>query len=396
MGRYFWIQCKRLSRMLPGAVLATLILLGGLLLVFRLTVEQDSQTVEKQRFRVAMVGYTDDPYLQLGLSAMTGFDSSRMTLDIQMMEQTRAKQALRSGLIAAYVEIPEGFMDEAMVGNILPLKFVTTTGAAGLTSIIKDEITTVISTVLRHTQKGVYGMEHAVRDNGQYLGNNMNVMALQYTEYVLARDKLYAVEQLGIGDALGLEGYLLCGLSVLFLLLCCLPYGAVLIRRDLSLQRMLCAKGKSAFGQAVAEFGAYFLCLLGMLLMLLVGAALFTEEFPFFAVLWRVGPVVLMTAAFSYMVYSLSTDLTGGILLLFFSGLVLCFVSGCLYPVYMFPVRVQQVAAWLPTGMARSLLAGSITGQKNSGTALYLTFYAVAFFLAGSTVSCRRIKGVGR
>lgn len=391
------MQVKRLGRVLPGALLASLILLGGLLLVFRLTVEKDSTGPENQRFRVAMVGYTDDPFLQMGLSALQGFDSSRLTLDIQLMEQEQARKALSSGQIAAYVEIPEGFIEAARVGNIMPLKFVSTTGAAGLTSIVKDEITGVISQVLHHSQKGVYGMEHVVRDEGLRLGDNMTVMALRYTEYVLDRDKLYAVEELGIADALGLEGYLLCGLSVLFLMLCCLPYGASLIRKDMALQQMLRAKGVSAFRQTAAEFGAYVIYLYIMVSVLLLGAKVFAgESFPFLAVMLRAIPVVCMAAAFSYMLCSLSSGLTGGLLLLFFSSLAMCFVSGCLYPVYMFPISLQQVAAWLPAGIARSLLSGCITEAGGGLQTLWLLLYTGGFFAVGCVVNTHRIKGVGR
>lgn len=397
MSKYFWMQGKRLGRVLPGALLAALVLLGSLLVIFRLTVEQDAAGEENQKFRIALVGYEDDPLLEVGLSAMTGFDSSRFTLDVSKMDQPSAHQALSSGQIDAYLEIPEGFIDEAMVGNILPLKFVSTTGAAGLTSIVKDEITDVISDILIEGQKGVYGMDQAAEENGQRVGNNMDVMALRYTEYVLARDQLYTLEELGIGDTLSLEGYLLCGLSVLFLLLCCLPYTTVLIRKDISLQQMLCARGRSLVGQALAEFGAYVSCLLIMVLVLLVGAEVFAGDvFPFFGVLVRVVPVVVMAAALSYMLCSLSTDLTGGIILQFFVVLAVCFVSGCLYPMYMFPVALQQAAVWLPTAIARSLLSGSITGQAAGLLPLWLMLYAAGFFLVGSIVSGRRIKGAGR
>ena len=391
------MQVKRLSRVLPGALLASLILLGGLLLVFRYAVEKDSTGPENQRFRVAMVGYTDDPFLQMGLSALQGFDNSRLTLDIQLMESEQAREALSSGRIAAYVEIPEGFIEEARMGNIMPLKFVSTTGAAGLTSIVKDEVTDVIAHVLHHSQKGVYGMEHVVRDEGLRLGDNMTRMALQYTEYVLDRDKLYAVEELGIADALGLEGYLLCGLSVLFLMLCCLPYGTALIRKDMALQQMLRAGGTSAFGQAVAEFCAYVLCLFTMALTLLLVAKVFAgESFPLFGVLLRAIPVVGMAAAFSYMLCSLSSGLTEGLLLLFFSSLAMCFLSGCLYPIHMFPVSVQRAASWLPAGIARSLLAGCITETGGGLQALWLLLYTGGFFAVGYAVNARRIKGVSR
>ena len=50
-------------------------------------------------------------------------------------------------------------------------------------------------------------------------GRHMTKLALVYTDYILARDDCYSLESLGIADALSLEGYLLCGLTVLFLVL---------------------------------------------------------------------------------------------------------------------------------------------------------------------------------
>ena len=397
MDKYFWMQGKRLCRSMPGALLAAVILLGSLLGIFSLMVRQDAAGAQKQKLRVALVGYTENEYLQMGLTVMSQYDSARFSLEIQQMEPEQAKRALARGEIAAYVEVPAEFMDQAMQGNIVPLKFVTTTGAVGLVSIFKDELTGVISEVLFSAQKGVFGVESAVRDNGLLLGDTLNVMSIRYAEYVFARDKTYSLEELGIGDKLGLEGYLLCGLGVLFLLLCCLPYAPLLIRRDLSLQRVLCAGGRPALMQALAEYGAYCLTLFGMVLVLLLGAEVFAgSDFPFFAVLLRVIPVVLMAAALSYMLCCLATDLIGGMVLQFFSMLALCFVSGCIYPVYVFPVGVQQVAAWLPAGIARSLLAGCITGESAGLLPVYLLAYAAVFFLIGSLVNARRIKGVGQ
>ena len=397
MERYFWMQCRRLGKYLPGALLAALALLGGLLAVFGLTTRQAAMDPEKQKFSVALVGDTDEPFLQMGLAAISAFDSSRFSLDIRQMDQSAAKAALQKGEIAAYVEIPPGFMDAAMYGDILPLHFVSTTGAAGLVSIVKEELTAVLSQILLSAQKGVYGMESAVRENDLPLGDNMNVMALQYTGYVFARDKVYRLEELGIGDDLGLEGYLLCGLGVLFLHLCCLPFAPALIRRELSLQQMLRARGRSCFGQSLAEFFGYFWNLLIIVLTLLLSAELLAAEmFPFAAVLVRVLPVVLMVTSLSYMLCSLSADLTGGMVLQFFAVLGLCFVAGCLYPVYMFPTQVQQLSAWLPASVARSLLAGCITGQSAGWLPVWLMGYALLFFFVGSAVTACRIKGVGR
>lgn len=397
MNRFFWMQTKRLGKAFPGALLAALILLGSLLAIFGLVVRQDAAGEENHKFQVALVGYTDEPFLQMGLQAMSAFDSTRFSMDIRQMEQEDAQKALAAGDIAAYVEIPEGFIEEAMTGNILPLKFVSTTGAAGMVSIFKDEITDVISQILLSAQKGVYGMESAVRNNRLPLGNNMDRMSIRYTEYVFFRDRTYKLEELGIADKLGLPGYLLCGLGVLFLLLCCLPYTPLLISKDLSLRQMLRARGQCVLAQSAAEFGAYLVNVLAMVLVLLLGAELFAGSvFPFWQVAYRVLPVILMVTSLSYMLCCLSTDLTGGLVLQFFTVLALCFLSGCLYPVYMFPVKVQQAAAWLPAGIARSLLSGAISGEGAGLLPVWLLTYSLVFFLIGSAVSARRIKGVGR
>ena len=106
--------------------------------------------------------------------------------------------------------------------------------------------------------------------------------------------------------------------------------------------------------------------------------------------------MVLLVSAFSYMLYCLSTDLIGGILLQFFTALGLCFISGCLYPAYFFPPQVQTMAQLLPTGVARSLIAGAFTGEGSPLTVLLLTAYSAVFFLIGSLVTCRRVKEVER
>ena len=397
MKRLFWLQSKRLGKALPGAFLAAVVLLGSLLAVFGLVIRQDAASDKNQKFPVALVGYTDEPFLQMGLNAVAAFDSTRFSVDIRQMELEDAKKALTAGQIAAYVEIPENFVNEAMVGNILPLKFVSTTGAAGMVSIFKQELTDVISQILLSAQQGVFGMESVVRDNRLPLQNNMDKMSIRYIEYVFSRDKVYSLEQLGIADSLGLEGYMLCGLGVLFLMLCCLPYVPYLIQKDRSSQRMLCAKGKSCFAQAVLEFGAYFLNIFIIVLALLLGAEIFAgSRFPFWKVMYRTIPLALMVTSFSYMLCRMSTDITGGLVLQFFAVLAMCFVSGCLYPVYVFPVKVQQAAAWLPAGIGRSLLSTALTGQGAGMLPVWLLAYSLMFFLIGNAVSARRIKGAGR
>ena len=397
MGKYFTLQCKRLLRFLPGAFLVTLILMGSLFLAFRLFSHQTAESEAKQEFPIAICGDTEDTFLQMGLSALQSLDSSRFALDVLEMEEMEASRAMARGELAAYVVIPEGFMDAAMMGEILPIKFVTTAGAGGMVTLVKEELSNVISVLLISSQKGVYGMWDTMLDNGLWekAGGQMDVIALKYVDYIFARDKIYTLEELGIADALGLEDYILCGLGVLFLLLICLPFAALMIPGDPALGRMLCGKGKPAVFQAICDFAAYAAALLFVVLcMILVGAVCIPELGNGGKLFLQVMPVAFFAAAFSFMLYSLSRDMIGGVMLQFFLSVLLCFVSGCLYPVYFFPVKVQQLAGWLPTGVARAQLAGCITGSTPAWTLPLLLGFCLIFFAVGVWARTAHIKEV--
>jgi len=389
MKQYFWLQCKRLVRYLPGAFLATLVLLGGLAGVLGGLMGRQDQKEENNKYRVGLVGSMEDPLLQIGVEALRQYDSSQLAMELVPLAESQAKKQLSTGQISAYVVVPEGFMQEAMKGNILPLKFVSTVGASGLNSLFQQEITRAISQLLTDAQKGVYGMYAVTVQQGVYQNQDMDNMAIRYAEYILQRDRVYQVEILGAGAGTDLESYLLGGFLVLLMLLTCLPFAPVLIRRDVSLGQMLAARGRPAFWQAVCDFAGYALAMVVMVLAAaLVGICVPGLE-RFGELLLRAIPVAILCAAISYCVYTATADLIGGVLLQFFGSVALCFVSGCLYPVYFFPVGLQKIAAWLPTGAARDWLCG------NGG--LWLTLgYALVFFLAGSYLSCRKLRGVGK
>ena len=83
----------------------------------------------------------------------------------------------------------------------------------------------------------------------------------------------------------------------------------------------------------------------------------------------------------------------GGVLLHFFGTLTLCFVSGCMYPVYFFPVALQKVSAYLPTGLARAQLSSCITGKTEFLTGLLLILYGILFLLLSVLLTRKRLRG---
>lgn len=396
MGKYFQLQCKRLMRYLPGVLIATLILLAGILLAFQLLVGQNSNKAENKKVAIAVCGELDHPFLQMGLTAMTSFDSSQMALDVMELEEAEAKRALSTGEISAYAVIPEGFIEAAFAGEIMQIDFYFTNGATGLVSIVKEELSRMISTILLESQKGTFGVWDGLIDNDlrDRASGQMDAISLVYVDYILVRDRLYMVQELGIGDALGLEEYVLCGLGVLFMLLLCLPFATQMIPGDPALGRMLCSKKKSAWKQAICDFLAYAATLLCLFLIVAVPAKIYWSETLSVSMLFRMLPVLLFAAAFSFMIYSLSRDIIGGIMLQFFIPVLLCFVSGCLYPVHFFPMKVQQLAQWLPTGVARTQLAGCVTGSAPAWTLPLLLSYCLVMTGIGVGARVQHIRGV--
>ena len=388
MGRYCLLQCKRIARFLPGAFLALLVLLGGLMTVFSVMINQENP--KDQKFLVAMVGTADDMMIQLGLTTLRTFDSTQLSMEILEMTEPEAHAALEKGTIGAYVVIPENFVEEAMYGRIIPLKFVSTVGAAGVVSVFKEEVTDVVSLLLLESQRGVYGMQGAMKsqDIGGR-GAKMDELAFTYVEYILARDQIYSLQELGISNATGLADYLLCGLLVLFLMLACLPFAPLMIRRDMALERMLSSRGYSPLLQSLCERLVY---MAGLLLLALAIGLPAKALLPQLSLdLLGLVPVIFMVCCLSYLLYTLAADLIGGVLVQFFTTLALCFVSGCMYPVYFFPLSVQKLAGWLPTGAARNQLTASLTGGSYEGLWL-LWAYGLAFALVAVILRRHRVK----
>lgn len=385
MKRYWKVQLRRLIRPLPRALLTVLVILGALLLVARGVMEDARQ--DNQKMKVAVVGIQEDPLLQMGLTALQNMDVSRYSLEMIEMDEEQARAALERGEIAGYGVIPPDFAQEAMYGHFLPITFVTTPGAAGLVSVLKEEITAAIEEILVTAQKGIYGSwnlltDHQLEGEAQEI---VNGISLTYVELVLARNRVYTLEELGISQGLTLEQHMALGILVVFLMLAALCYSPVLVRGEHTLSRLLAARGVGAGKQILAELGS-FLISIGLLLLcagllalpagLLAGISLPPVKTLLYWV-WTALPVVVMVAAWSFFLFSLAKELVSGVLLVALLSLALCFVGGCMYPASFFPESIRQLSRFLPTGLAMEQLSCCVTGGR--GSAGWLILYSACF-----------------
>lgn len=393
MGKYFCVQLKRLLRLILPVLLVTAILFGCLMVVYDTISGMTEESKVTTKFQIGVVGTASDFYLQMGLKAMDSIDSTRFSIELVEMEEKAAEDAMRRGRIAAFVVFPEGFLNAAFHGDIMPLKFVCTAGSVGLVSMVKEEFTQLVEIMLLEAQKGIYGSGDAMNSIGLSGSKVVNDISIAYAEFVFSRGNVYRATTLEAFDGLGMEGYLVTGLCIVLFMLICLTFAPMMIRRDHALGRMLCAQGRGVITQIFCDFGVYLLALAGIAAVVLAYLVFWMQATVTGAMLLQALPVLLMLGGMSFLMYELASDLVSGVLLQFFTALMLCFITGCMYPITFFPEAVQKLSAFLPTGIARVQIANCILQTHDMANTAGALIYAAVFL--GVAVPIRRFKTAG-
>ena len=407
MRKYFGLQLKLAARQFPFVLAVTVALVVGICVILSGLMDVLYNDDAPKQYTVGITGDTDDTYLQWGLTALQSMDADRFSFVLQEMPEDAAQRALEKGEIAAYAIFPQDFMEKALMGEMTPITYVTSAGMQGAADLLKKEITQMITDIVVQSQKGAFGLEAVMRDRQleQGMYDHMTALSLRYTDLIFHRDALYTVEELGISDSLSTRDYYLCACIVILLVLTGIPFATVYIRKDYAMPRLLLSRGFPAVKQLLCEFCVYLLSMLTLAaVVVLLGAGLLERILPpesgelpeLGKVTVRVIPVAVMLAAMNMLLFTCCNHLVSGLLLHFFVAVGLCFVSGCIYPVYAFPQSLWTVAEWLPTGLARRFIATGFSGASAAQSLGGIALYAVAFCGITLWVRVRKTAGYGR
>ncbi len=405
MKKYFFLQLKRTFKVFPFVLTVTLIMFLSLALILGGMLYTYSNSEENSKFNIGIAGDTDNDYLKWGMTALQTLDDTKFSIEFLMLDEESAKKKLSNGDISAYVVLPEDFIEKALSGNVEPIRYVTTPGSTGIISMFKNEVTQLVTDLVIQSEKGAYGIDSAIRGNGMSdpTYKYLNQLSLEYVGLILDRGELIEVDELGVTDGLSTAEYYICGITILFLMFTGLPYVTVNIKKDRSLDRLLCSKGFSYVRQLLCEyvshFAAMFLLCAVMITLVGVGATVLGDtvniSYDMIASFsLRLLPILMMLSAFNVMIFELSDDIVSGVLMHFFSSLCMCYISGCFYPIYAFPKTIQAVSVFLPTGIARGCLASSFTGTETAKSYIGILVYSVLFFFIALAV--RRNKTVNK
>lgn len=408
MKKYFYLQLKRVFKLLPALLISSILLCAGLGAFLFGMVENDKNDVKYEKLKIHIVGSADGGYLNMGVKALETLDSTRYAIEIEQTDEKTARAALEKGISSAYIVIPEGFAEAARHGDIMTIKYYTTDSAVGVVSIFKEEITKTISDILVTSEKGVYGMADALRENTsvENVGSYMNKLSFEYVSLILKRSEVYVIDTVGVSDGLSTAGYFLCGIMTLFILLLGLVAAGVFIKKDTSLCKVISTKGGGAFKQILSEYFAYFLLIFVFGAMILTVALIALTKVNFIpdvtwitlsdipVILIKLVPAFLVITSLQFLLFEISSALVSGVLLQFGVAVSLGYVSGCFYPIYFFPESVQKLSEVLPAGLARTHFANMVCRDNQAQTLPYLIIYFLIFMLIAFLV--RRFKIVGK
>ncbi len=391
MKKYFGLQLKRAVKILPYVFLILLVTLLSLLIIATGLAQKDATSEENTRFKIAITGDTSGQYVQLGLTALQTFDDSRFSIEIIELTEDEARRQIKAGKISAFVILPPDFIERAIYGDVDTATYVTTAGAQNVVVMFKNEITTLITNMVVYSEKGVYAVDEAYKQNDLTKDKykHINNLSVEYANIIFSRSNVYVVDELGISTGVDELEYYVCAFAVILLTLIGVAFATVYVKSDYALPKLLISKRSSIFSQILSEYLAHFLSMIILLISLVgvvvLGATAMRLNINFnlnelISLLLRLVPVVLMISAFNILVFEISSNIVTAILLHFFSCIAQLYVSGCFYPVYALPVGIQKISSYLPCGVAREYLEGSFLAEARLEKLAVLLGFALVFF----------------
>lgn len=406
--KYFRLQLKRFFKLTPTVIVLSALLLGALGMAFY-GMFADSESDEKNSLiNIGIVGDTEDSYLGMAINALQNLDSSRFSIAVETIsDEAFAAEKLRRGELVAYIVMPDHFISEAISGNMQKITCVTSSGAADFGTRITEELMKTVTEIVANSQKAVYGYHRAALDNGvppDKAYDQGNAVALEELGAILNREGAYEIVEVGTSGADAIDDPLICGMTVLLLMLwgitCCTIFAA----RSTPLSRVLFSKGTGVVAQILGEYAAY---LLFMTSILAIPAVVFTaaarflpsipllEQYNFTRLFPGIIIPLITIAAMQFFLYEAAGGMVSGALLQFFCAMGLGYISGCVYPAYFFPRQVQDAAAWLPAWYCRLWLDELLAGVPSLKTFVILAAYFFLFLLLSVLIRRVRIKREG-
>lgn len=385
--------------MLPGIIV--MIALVAILLSAALfaLLNSDAYKSEQMRYKLGLVGSTDNEMIDLGVHLLETEDDMQFVLElVQYEDEAEAKAALRSADISAYIVITDEFADavDAMT-NDAKLTYYATSGQKGISNVMMDEIALVATNIIVPSEKGICTLRDIMLQEGYdktdtYMAVYEIFMA--YVNTMMLRGEISTVTELGISNGLTTPQYYFVSLLLFFLLLVTMCFVSYFIGINQAQHKFFSSKGITPLQQVLGEY-IPFLTVNIIVALLVTGLAKLTGLGDFIGVdigggfVLRMAVIEALFTGLAFLLYEILEGIINKVLVTFLLYIAGSYASGYFYPRSILPEIMQQVGQWLPTGLAFDYLGGVVTGDSGAFVMVIMIIYVV-IFVGGSVLIRRR------
>lgn len=403
---YFKLQQKRAFKLYPSILIITLVIITSIALFGVALLNSYKNSDTNVAIRTGVVGDVKDSYLGIGVEAIKNIDSSRFYVDLVNMTETEAKTALKNGEISGYVFIPENFVNDAVSGKDVKVKYITSDDPGAVNKMIEQEVVSAISSIVEESQKNIYAaidVGKSYNEKGIY--KKINKLNLSCISLILNREQIHNLTLLGIKDELTYGGYYLCAVIVFFLSVWGISCNRLITENNYELFRIANLRGIGCCTQTLAKVLSFLNVTYLTLGILSLAFGALAQNFDFgvpelygadvvtsLIFVIKLFPTVLMFVLMHIVLCEFLTGV-GGIVCQFLIAIGLGFVSGVFYPVAFFPRGVQRLTAVLPLGAAFSYTRKLLSHTMDTGDLMLVLAYCILFFVIACIVRKYKISG---
>lgn len=385
---FYKLECKRILKSLPhilaGAIALSLVA-GAIAFCAGKMIYINKNDMD---ISIAYSLEDENRMTKMIVGMLTGSDSISSVCNFIQTSEEESSELLKHDQILAAITIPAGFMNSLMSGKNYSIQ-ISLPKKLSIYSIILVELTKAVENILNSAQAGVYTLYDFYKEQDVLEYEKEANLALNsiYLTKALDRSSTFQTHTVSATGAVPVREYYICAGVVLLLLM----LGTTFIHTLQSNSRIMNLKlyqagigsRHIAFGKILSVSLALFILLSGSVLVIVLLSALnilsVTTGLP--AAILNTVAVCLCAAGVIVFIISLTTGRTGGILLLFISSAVMCFISGCFVPELFLPDVLKELSNYLPSTHMLRLMTDMIQNRISpshllpalcSGICLYL------------------------
>ncbi len=397
---YFAVCCKRAAKSYLSIFVMTVLLVAALAVAGKALIGSDADNGEsKMRVKVGVVGDLSQTYLGIGFDAIKELDSVSISIDFVETDLESAKKAVENAKMAAYIIVPDNYVEDMLNGKDTMLEFVLPQSSAAASGVLVSEVVKLVSPIVTQSERGIYAM-HDYRKSMDipYSSAVSNVMKIEYLKAVLSRE--YSIDLVLLDKpSLSIEEYYISGISVFFILVFATACCVLFADKKLPLGRLLCSKNLKSYQLVLCEYITFNLLVLTTILILsLAGEAALkvfssgTQTGLILKALLCHLPHILVITSVQFFIYEASGNIITGVLAQFLFACAGGYISGCFYPYYFFPQSVQSLSSKLPSGLLFESVRDYLLCNEGKNNAVICLLYIGVFLGLSCVIRRYRLK----